>query len=106
MKVKIKEMTLQKNDGTTECYVSNKDYRELEEKYNNLLNNLKKEFKVGEEVKWCGCFGYIHEIKDCKENGIRYMVAIPTPQRGTAFIFVMDNENALDLIGETDLRLE
>lgn len=30
--------------------------------------------------KWCGCFGIITEIKDCKENGIRYMVGVPIPQ--------------------------
>lgn len=41
------------------------------------------------------------EIKQLKEieNGIRYMVAIPVPQNGTAYIFVMDNEHAIEKIG-------
>lgn len=42
MKKKIKQMTIQKSDGITECYVLNKDYRELEEQYNELLAELEK----------------------------------------------------------------
>ncbi len=61
--------------------------------------------QFNENHKWCGSFGYISEVKDCKQNSIRYQVAVPIPQEGTAFIFVMDNENALDLIGKTDLML-
>ena len=36
--------------------------------------------KVGDVVqfnenhKWCGCLGIITEVKDCGDNGIRYMV--------------------------------
>lgn len=60
--------------------------------------------QFNENHKWCGCFGYISEIKICRED-TRYMVAIPTPEKGTAFIFVMKSENALDLIGKTDLVL-
>ena len=36
---------------------------------------------------------------------MRYQVAVPIPEKGTAYIFVMSIENALDIIGETDLML-
>ena len=68
--------------------------------------------KVGDVVqfnenhKWCGCLGIIREVKDCKENGVRYMVGVPVPMKGTAFIFVMDNENSIEYIGKAVLVLK
>lgn len=58
--------------------------------------------QFNENHKWCGCLGIITEIKDCKENGIRYMVGLPTPE-GTAYIFVMSTENAIEKIGQAKL---
>lgn len=55
--------------------------------------------QFNENHKWCGCLGIITEIKDCKQNGIRYQVAIDIPGGGVAYIFVMSTENALELIG-------
>jgi len=37
--------------------------------------------QFNENHKWCGCFGIIDEIKDCGENGKRYMVGVPMPQQ-------------------------
>lgn len=68
--------------------------------------------KVGDVVqfnenhKWCGCLGIVREVKDCKENGIRYMVGVSAPLRGTAFIYVMENENAIEYIGKAILVLK
>lgn len=62
--------------------------------------------QFNENHKWCGCLGIIREFKDCKENGIRYMVGIPIPGKGTAFIYVMDNEDAIEYIGEAHLVLK
>ena len=65
--------------------------------------------KVGDVVqfnenhKWCGCLGIITEVKDCGDNGIRYMVGIPVPLQGTAYIFVMDKENGIEPIGRAIL---
>lgn len=59
--------------------------------------------QFNENHKWTGCLGIIDEIKDCGKNGIRYMVGIPMPQQGTAYIFVMDNENAIERIGRAVL---
>ena len=70
--------------------------------------------QFNENHKWCGCFGYISRIDEIMgdyffESGLqktmRYQVAVPAPMEGTAFIFVMEDENALDIIGETDLML-
>ena len=54
--------------------------------------------QFNENHKWRGCLGIITEIKDCGENGIRYMIGVPTPREGTAYIFVMDKENAIEKI--------
>lgn len=62
--------------------------------------------QFNENHKWCGCLGIISEVKDCKENGIRYMVGVPVPMKGTAFIFVMDNENSIEYIGKAVLVLK
>lgn len=62
--------------------------------------------QFNENHKWCGCLGIIREVKDCGVNGIRYMVGVPSPMQGTAFIFVMDNENAIEYIGQAVLILK
>lgn len=60
-----------------------------------------------ENHKWCGCFGMIKEWKevgteDPLVKDIRYMVGVPTPE-GTAYIYVMDSENAMEFIGMAKL---
>ena len=54
-----------------------------------------KVVQFNESHKWCGSFGFINEIK-----GERIMVGVPIPQQGTAYIFVMENENAIEYIGK------
>lgn len=61
--------------------------------------------QFNENHKWRGSLGIITNIKDCKENGIRYQVGLPIPQEGTAFIFVMDNENAIEYVGKALLTM-
>lgn len=67
-------------------------------------------FKLGEVVqfnenhKWCGCLGVINEIKYFDDD-VRYMVGVPVPQQGTAFIYVMQSENAIEYIGRAVLVL-
>lgn len=61
--------------------------------------------QFNEKHKWCGCLGIINEVKDCKEKGKRYMVGVPIPQQGTAFIFVMSDENAIEKCGKAILTL-
>ena len=60
--------------------------------------------QFNENHEWCGCLGIVREVK--KENGIRYMIRVPAPLQGTAFIFVMDNEEAIEYIGKAVLVLK
>lgn len=70
----------------------------------DLMKNDVVQFN--ENHKWRGSLGIITEVKDCKENGIRYQVGVPIPQQGTAFIFVMDNENAIEYVGKAILTIK
>ena len=54
--------------------------------------------QFNENHEWCGCLGIIHEVKELKDD-IRYMVGVPCPQQGTAFIFVLRSEFAIEYIG-------
>ena len=49
--------------------------------------------------EWCGSLGIVNELKQCGED-IRYMVEIPIPQRGSAYIYVMQSENAIEFVGQ------
>lgn len=59
--------------------------------------------QFNENHEWRGCLGIIEEVKDCGSNGIRYMVGVPAPLQGTTYIYVMDHENAIELIGRAVL---
>lgn len=52
-----------------------------------------------ENHKWCGCLGIIHEIKKCDDD-IRYMIGVPIPGSGTAFIFSMSKDKEFESIGQ------
>lgn len=58
--------------------------------------------QFNENHKWRGCLGIIEEKKEIKDD-IRYMVGVPIPQRGTAYIFVLQSELAIELIGKAIL---
>ena len=49
--------------------------------------------QFNENHKWCGCLGIITEIKKYKDGKVRYMVGVPMPEKGTAYIFVTDTES-------------
>ena len=59
--------------------------------------------QFNENHKWCGCLGIITGLKICKDKkgneDIRFMIGVPIPQQGTAYIFVMESENAIERIG-------
>lgn len=58
--------------------------------------------QFNENHKWRGCLGIITEKKDCS-NDIRYMICVPIPQQGTAYIYVMQSEFAIEYIGKAVL---
>ncbi len=63
--------------------------------------------QFNENHKWCGALGIIHEIKEVHndtlrgegKNDIRFMVGVPIPQQGTAYIYVLASEFAIELVG-------
>jgi len=64
--------------------------------------------QFNENHKWCGCLGVISRIKNCRsENApggdIKYMVGVPIPERGTAYIYVLASEFAIEKIGQAIL---
>lgn len=70
-------------------------------------------FRIGDVVqftenhKWRGCLGIVNEVKNCRNKTLewdtKYMICVPIPQQGTAFIFVMESENNIELIGKAVL---
>ena len=60
-----------------------------------LVNSV---VQFNENHEWCGCLGIIHEVKELKDD-IRYMVGVPCPRQGTAYIFVLRSEFAIEYIG-------
>lgn len=70
--------------------------------------NIGDVVQFNENHKWRGCLGIINEKKEIHNselqgegiNDIRYMVGVPTPERGTAYIFVLQSEFAIELIGK------
>lgn len=51
-----------------------------------------------ENHKWCGCLGIIEEVKDCKDD-TKYMIGVPIPEKGTAYIFSMGSKEEFEYIG-------
>ena len=44
-----------------------------------------------ENHKWCGCLGIIEEVKEL-DNDTKYMIGVPIPQSGVAYIYSMENK--------------
>ena len=58
--------------------------------------------QFNEKHKWCGCFGIIAD-KKVYEDDIRYMIGVPMPERGTAYIFCMESSDEIERIGRAVL---
>lgn len=67
-----------------------------------LLNDV---VQFNENHEWCGCLGIIEEVKDCG-NDTRYMIGVPVPQRGTAYIFSMGSKEEFEYIGRAVMVTE
>lgn len=58
--------------------------------------------QFNERHKWCGCLGIINEAKKIgggEDADVRYMIGVPIPQQGTAYIFTMDSKREIEFIG-------
>lgn len=53
-----------------------------------------------ENHKWCGCFGCVEEDKGY-EHPRRYMICVPIPQQGAAYIF--DDGSGIEKVGKAIL---
>ena len=51
-----------------------------------------------ENHKWTGCLGVINGVKELNDD-VRYMIGIPIPERGVAYIFSMESDKEFELIG-------
>lgn len=60
--------------------------------------------QFNENHKWCGCFGFIHKVKRFGVD-VRYMIGIPIPEKGTAFVFSMESACEIEKIGEAVMVL-
>lgn len=65
-------------------------------------------FKVNDVVqftekhKWCGCFGIISDVKEIPHD-IKYLIAVPVPDKGVAYIYVLDSTEAIEYVGRAIL---
>ena len=70
--------------------------------------------QFNENHKWCGSLGIIYEKKEIHNttlksdgiNDIRFMVGVPIPEKGTAYIFVLQSEFAIEYIGQAILVIK
>lgn len=60
--------------------------------------------QFNEKHKWCGSLGIIDSVKKVKDDVI-YMIGVPMPMQGVAFIRVGESENALEFIGMASLKM-
>lgn len=56
-----------------------------------------------ENHKWCGCLGIINQDKG-EGHPRRYMIGVPIPDSGTAYIF--DDGSSIEYIGRAVLVME
>ena len=58
--------------------------------------------QFNERHKWCGSLGIITKVTEI-DNDTLYMIGVPIPQQGIAYIRVLDSENAVEYIGHAVL---
>ena len=67
--------------------------------------------QFNEKHKWCGCLEFITELKKIHNdkidsegtNDIRYMVCVPTPEQGGAYIYGLLSDDDIEYIGKAPL---
>lgn len=58
--------------------------------------------QFNERHKWCGSLGIVTKITETDKDSM-YMIAVPIPEKGIAYIRVLDSENAIEYIGRAVL---
>lgn len=59
--------------------------------------------QFNENHKWCGCLGIIEEVRG---NYDKYMIGVPIPEQGTAYIFIDRNDDVIEYVGKAVLMQE
>lgn len=54
--------------------------------------------QFNETHPWCGSLGIVDKVKDCGDD-IKYMIGVPIPEKGTAYIFSMGSKEEFEYIG-------
>ena len=54
--------------------------------------------QFNENHKWCGSLGIVTKVAEVHDD-ILYIIGVPIPEKGIAYIRVLDSENALEYIG-------
>jgi len=78
----------------TDMVVSDDEWIDFDTEY--YFENAIVQFT--ENHKWCGCLGIVTEVKDCGDDR-RFMIGVPMPERGTAYIYSMESENEFEWCG-------
>ena len=60
--------------------------------------------QFNENHKWCGCLGIIDEV-EFKDDDVKYMIAVPIPEKGSAMMFVMESANEIEYVGRAIFTL-
>ena len=55
-----------------------------------------------EDHKWVACFGVVSDVKDCGGD-YRYLIGVPVPMQGIAYIFSMESNDEFEYVGRTIL---
>lgn len=58
--------------------------------------------QFNEAHKWCGCLGFVNEVRDCGSD-VRYMIGVPLPEQGTAYIYSMASALEFERVGRAVL---
>lgn len=68
--------------------------------------SFKKNYVVqfNEKHKWCGSLGIVTEVKEY-ETDTKYMIGVPVPLKGTAYIYVMESDDVIEPIGKAVLTI-
>lgn len=69
----------------------------MEECVGGKMSLKNKIVQFTENHQWIGCLGIVSEDKG-REHPRRYMIGVPIPQKGTAYIF--DDGSNIEVIGD------
>ena len=58
--------------------------------------------QFNERHRWYGSLGIVTKVTEI-DNDTLYMIAVPIPESGIAYIRVLDSENAIEYIGRAVL---